>query len=482
MDTRALPRTVGGLALVAGLTTSVFSSTATAHGYTTAPASRAYACQQGHNSGCGAAQYEPQSVGEAPKGFPQSGPADGKLASGGIVAFAELDVQSANRWHRTPVAPGAIEFAWFYTAGHNTTRWEYFITRPDWNPNAPLARASFDTTPFCTVEWNASPPFDLPEGSTAPGKEKHLCQLPADRAGHHVIYGAWTVDNTPAAFYNVMDVEIAGEAPGDGWATVGSINPQRELQVGDKVSARVFVAGVEAPGLSTGVSIQTAAEGLVGNWSFKLAEQINQAQVSLKAGVRDSDGKIAPVRGNNTLFAQPASGISSVELAYELVPGDGAYMQVHGLKPNYTLSQGKALVDFTLQTNARLNVSATLFDATQREVGAQALPVQAGSSAFAVPVQGSAGAHLLKLVGIGDDGRVVLQQEHAVQLSAAEGEYAHVYPQGISTYRAGVRVLHAKTGAVFECRPFPNEGWCRIESPAYEPGLGSAWQDAWIAR
>lgn len=482
MDTRILPRTVGGLALVAGLTTSVFSTTVTAHGYTTAPASRAYACQLGHNTGCGAAQYEPHSVGEAQKGFPQQGPVDGKLASGGIVAFAELDVQSANRWHRTPVTAGAIEFAWYYTAGHNTTRWEYFITRPDWNPNAPLARASFDTTPFCTVEWNGSPPFDLPEGSTAPGKEKHLCQLPADRAGHHVIYGAWTVDNTSNAFYNVMDVEIASDAPGDGWSAVGSITPQRELQIGDKVGTRVFVAGVETPGLGTQVNIQTTEDGVGPHWSFNLAERINQTQAQLKAGVRDADGRIAPVRGSNTLFAQPASGISSVELAYELVPGDGAYMQVHGLKPGYTLTQGKADVDFSVQTNVRLKVSATLFDTAQREVGAQSLPLQPGTTAFSVQAQTSSGPHVLKLIGIGEHGRVVLQQEHPVQLSDASGEYAHVYPEGISGYRAGVRVLQAKTGGIFECRPFPNEGWCRIEASAYEPGVGSDWQDAWIAR
>lgn len=53
-----------------------------AHGYMDSPPSRAYACQQKLNADCGPAEFEPQTVGEAPKGFPALGPADGKIASG----------------------------------------------------------------------------------------------------------------------------------------------------------------------------------------------------------------------------------------------------------------------------------------------------------------------------------------------------------------------------------------------------------------
>lgn len=106
---------------------------AAAHGYMNSPPSRAYACQQGLNIDCGQAQYEPQSVGEAPKGFPEFGPADGKIASGGHASFAALDAQSANRWHLTEIKDHNIEFSWFYTAAHKSTRWQYFITKGGWN-------------------------------------------------------------------------------------------------------------------------------------------------------------------------------------------------------------------------------------------------------------------------------------------------------------------------------------------------------------
>ena len=66
------------LALTAG--SSLLSQTASAHGYVISPESRSYACKTGSNVNCGAIQWEPQSV-EGPSGFPESGPADGKIAS-----------------------------------------------------------------------------------------------------------------------------------------------------------------------------------------------------------------------------------------------------------------------------------------------------------------------------------------------------------------------------------------------------------------
>jgi len=35
-------------------------------------------------------------------------------------------------------------------------------------------------------------------------------------------------------------------------------------------------------------------------------------------------------------------------------------------------------------------------------------------------------------------------------------------------------------GIQYECKPWPYSGWCNGASWAYEPGVGSNWQDAWI--
>lgn len=145
------------------------SQGAMAHGYVEVPPSRALLCQQGVNQHCGGAQSEPQSTGETFKGFPNGvggapmqGPIDGKIASGGIARFSALDAQSATRWHLTEIRDRNFAFQWQYTAAHPATKHEYFITRDGWNPNEVLKRASFDSTPFCTVDGGNQPPIGGP--------------------------------------------------------------------------------------------------------------------------------------------------------------------------------------------------------------------------------------------------------------------------------------------------------------------------------
>ena len=64
LKSRALMGYASSLTLMAAMFTA---QQAAAHGYMNSPPSRAYACQQGLNIDCGQAQYEPQTVGEAPK-------------------------------------------------------------------------------------------------------------------------------------------------------------------------------------------------------------------------------------------------------------------------------------------------------------------------------------------------------------------------------------------------------------------------------
>lgn len=60
------------------------------------------------------------------------------------------------------------------------------------------------------------------------------------------------------------------------------------------------------------------------------------------------------------------------------------------------------------------------------------------------------------------------------------GEVDFSYPEGIGGYDEGTVVL-GTDGNRYECRPFPNSGWCNQSELYYAPGTGLAWQDAWIA-
>ncbi|MFC5476281.1 lytic polysaccharide monooxygenase [Paraherbaspirillum soli] len=52
--------------------------------------------------------------------------------------------------------------------------------------------------------------------------------------------------------------------------------------------------------------------------------------------------------------------------------------------------------------------------------------------------------------------------------------------QAGNTYAAGDVVTN--NGNSYECKPFPNSGWCGQSPAHYEPGVGSNWTDAWIQK
>ena len=453
-----------------------------AHGYLEVPPSRALLCQKGENKNCGQAQYEPQSTGETFKGFPNGaggaplqGPIDGKIASGGNALFSALDAQSATRWHLTEISDRNITFQWQYTAAHPATQYEYFITRDGWNPNEALKRASFDSAPFCTVDGGHQVPV---------GGAKQNCVIPDSKSGHHVILAVWTVDDTANAFYDPVDVNIIAEAalPG-GWSPVGSIAPSTPLRVGDKVKARAFSTAGENTQYSVEISIDNADEGQAENWSFKLAEAINNAHSLIRAGIRDEDGNITPIRGNNSLYAQTESGVRRYEVQLEMQEDAGASMKISALQPEYVLDNGRVSMAFTAQTNRRMNLEATLFDEKNKQVGIVS-QVGEGSTGLSLDVRSAPGAHTLTLVGTTEDGRTTRQDTRSVTLTG-EGagiEYDFVFPEGISDYTAGTKVLQPKTDEVFECKPFPASGYCKQYSSTangFEPGVGASWQLAW---
>lgn len=192
-----------GLMVVLLLTLFPFTKPVSAHGYIDSPGSRAALCKAGVNQNCGSIIYEPQSL-ETLKGFPEAGPADGKIASAGGL-FPALDEQSSTRWSKVNMAPGPNTFTWKISARHATTSWKYYITNQDWDPNAPLSRSSFDLTPFCSVNYNGQQP---------PATYSDTCNVP-ERTGYQVILAVWEVHDTVNAFYNVIDVNFGGSVPGD---------------------------------------------------------------------------------------------------------------------------------------------------------------------------------------------------------------------------------------------------------------------------
>ncbi|WP_130799145.1 lytic polysaccharide monooxygenase auxiliary activity family 9 protein [Streptomyces otsuchiensis] len=185
-----------GLAAVSVLATA---GTANSHGYTTSPTSRQAHCAQGAMDNCGSIVWEPQSV-EGPKGFPQAGPADGSICSGGLSQFRQLDEPRNGSWPTTQLQAGAgFSFNWTITAAHSTTNFRYFVTKDGWNPNTPLTRADLEPQPFMTVPMNGQQPN---------WTERHQGSLPTQKSGRHMILAVWDVHDTANAFYACSDVRF----------------------------------------------------------------------------------------------------------------------------------------------------------------------------------------------------------------------------------------------------------------------------------
>ncbi|WP_392893564.1 N-acetylglucosamine-binding protein GbpA [Pseudomonas migulae] len=464
------------------LSAMLASQTVSAHGYMEVPPSRALLCQKGDNKECGNAQYEPQSVGETFKGFPAGsgggvglGPKDGEIASGSHPAFSALDAQSATRWQLTEIKDRNIDFQWRYTQAHPATKHEYFITRNGWSVNESLKRASFESTPFCVVDGN----HQLPVSGA-----KHNCTIPEDKSGQHVILGIWTVGDTDAAFYNVVDVNILGEVLPGGWSSVGGIAPSTQLLIGDKVKARAFSANGVSPAYDVEITIDTAEEGSPNNWAFKLAEKINATHTLIRAGIRDESGTITPVRGSNTLYAQKESGVTRYEVQLDMKEDAAARLSVASQQAEYVLDKGLAKVDFSMISNRKMNVEATLFDENNKPVGSTSAQVDSGTSGLAMDVRSNPGKHTLTLVGTTLDGRTTRQDTQTTTLTGegAGADYDFVFPEGLSEYKAGTKVLQPKTNEVFECKQGAEAGYCKQYIPSangFEPGVGAHWHMAW---
>ena len=64
-----------------------------------------------------------------------------------------------------------------------------------------------------------------------------------------------------------------------------------------------------------------------------------------------------------------------------------------------------------------------------------------------------------------------------VALAFGIDKTSRAYEAG-TNYSSGDVVTN--NGASYQCKPRPNSLWCGSTPSAYEPGVGSAWTDAWL--
>jgi len=459
--------------IAVGLCALLSSASLWAHGYITMPEARGYLCKQGGNSNCGAIQWEPQSL-EAPSGFPAAGPQDGSIGGAGLAQFNELNEQTSSRWTKRTLQAGPNNFSWQFTANHATRNWRYYITKAGWNENQKLTRAAFELNPFCVIDGgNRQPPMQV----------THACNVPA-RTGYQVILGVWEVADTTNSFYNVVDVMFKDGGTVPTWTQRGTIYPSVDLAAGDSVATRVFDAAGEKPELNTTVRIGNPTEGLRNNWAYQLAARVNAEQPLLHAGQMGTNGTITPVYGQNAIYAKTSSTLTRVEVQVNKGTLPPADFSVTGLAGAYVIRQGQLTLNFNVSGNTAMDVSAYVYDAAAVAKGFASATLNNSSAPLSIALnQPKAGAHQVVVKAVVKNGGAVLQKTFNLSLTEeGAASYDYVFPTALASYKAGTRVLQPKNGKVYTCKPFPYSGWCTqwsSVSTAYEPGVGSAWQDAW---
>lgn len=132
-------------------------------------------------------------------------PEDGKIASAGKPFANQLD-QVGSDWTMHPVTRGEpLTFSWTFHAEHKTRRYNYFLTRWDWDPDQPLSRDQFHPEPVHMVQLGCQPYWScsdlMPTNPT-----KHTFYLPDRPPGHHVLLAVWEVADTAMGFYQVIDL------------------------------------------------------------------------------------------------------------------------------------------------------------------------------------------------------------------------------------------------------------------------------------
>ena len=155
-------------------------------------------------------QFEPQSAGElfglrhVERGLVSLNDAitarDGRTHLANSQAFGGLSDTGTDRWARIPMNGGANDINWHFTAPHRTDEIVYYISRPGFDPSAPLNFADFEKL------------ASFSEGGRQPNvNTTHTINLPTDREGAHVILAAWHLADNYVSWYRVMDITLVND-------------------------------------------------------------------------------------------------------------------------------------------------------------------------------------------------------------------------------------------------------------------------------
>lgn len=271
------------------------------------------------------------------------------------------------------------------------------------------------------------------------------------------------------------------------WNEFGQIRAQQDLATGSQVTLRLFEADpnngefqdVEAHTIVIGEGM-----GASNAWPFLLGQEVNSNSSLVAIGVLQQDGNIQPVQDNqaNRIYTQ-----SNRQLDFEIEiripdPQNGVSPVAIITASQTEITGPETLILSGAQSTDPNNLSLSYqWRLVSGEVSIDS-PTEAETTVI-FPNLSTDQTVTIELIvnnGTRDDRTSVTITHSAESDGGSTGDYAYVYPNGRGQYEPGTIVLASDSNR-YQCRPWPNSGWCNIASDLYyAPGTGLAWQEAWV--
>jgi len=405
---------------------------------------------------------------------------DGLICSGGDERKSGMSVAS-QYWQRTEMQAGAtFTLKYRATAPHNPSHWQVYLTKPGYS--AAHSRLGWDDLELIQEFGNI-------EKVNVDGGNYYFMNitLPKGRSGEATLVTRWQRDD-PAGegFYNCSDIQFDGDAPPSEWSAIGPfVKPGVIAEEGDIVWFRIFSSQGNEALVSEKLPI-TAANRDVNAWSYELAQQVNQEHSAIaQVGIEQSSGDIVYSQGD--LYANQVF-VTNPNYSYAVDVRDGDVIEpapvvVKSLQDEYTQNEeGLAYINATVESEGRYLINMKLLDSTGHQLALASDIVDDGQIALSLFTSQTGGFTVEVYAAEQDAGHKLVETKSIViKEQSGGGDFDYVYPDGLGQYVPGETVVKGRDGNIYQCRPFPEGGWCNINSAIhYEPGVGSAWQDAWI--
>lgn len=401
----------------------------------------------------------PEGWGNDPEELEKAVP-DGLLCAAGDPRKAGLDRAPANLWRKTRITPkdGKIDVVWENTQAHNPARMRIYISKSSYDASRPLRWSDLQKI------YDEPAPAPIPSHGEGhlPGTTTFYAlrvPVPAGRTGDAVLYSYWQREDAGnEGFFNCSDITIMPDEvdPGFPWYQERPYLPHGFApKARDQVRFRVMggsPTGLEVVDIHHPITPQNVDPVI---WTKELADKLNAGhQQYVQVGVRDGSTIRYDASHPQENWVWLKANYSS---AMSIVPGtpEPGRPEAHIQGPN-SVQEG---------ASATFSGEHSQGDGLAYQWALPFFKPDGGSTptitAIAQHPPKSNRVTISLTVTDRHHNKAVAHETVSIIPGGSEPVYPPWNRNDVGSYFAGTKVT-GLDGRVWECKPFPQEGWCRI--------------------